>query len=135
LNRQPTEKAMKKFQVITLTDAAAARIREIMASREGAKGVRISIRKGGCAGMEYALDLVTEPNPADDHVEHEGAHVYVAPEATLYLLGTEMDFEVTTLRTGFVFNNPNQASACGCGESVELKPADLKALAEARARA
>jgi iron-sulfur cluster assembly protein len=68
-------------------------------------------------------------------MEHAGAHVWVAPEAALYLLGTEMDFEVTTLRTGFTFNNPNQSSACGCGESVELKPADLKALAEARASA
>jgi iron-sulfur cluster assembly protein len=83
--------------------------------------------------MEYTVDLVTEPDPKDDHVEHEGANVWVAPEAALFLLGTEMDFEVTTLRTGFVFNNPNQSSACGCGESVELKPADLKALAEARA--
>lgn len=124
---------MSRFQVITLTDAAAARVREIMASREGAKGIRVGIKKGGCAGMEYTVDLVTEPDPKDDHVEHNGAHVYVAPEATLFLLGTEMDFEFTRLRTGFVFNNPNQASACGCGESVELKPADLKALAEARA--
>jgi len=124
---------MSRFQVITLTDAAAARVREIMASREGAKGIRVGIKKGGCAGMEYTVDLVTEPDPKDDHVEHNGAHVYVAPEATLFLLGTEMDFESTRLRTGFVFNNPNQASACGCGESVELKPADLRALAEARA--
>ena len=124
---------MSRFQVITLTDAAAARVREIMASREGAKGIRVGIKKGGCAGMEYTVDLVTEPDPKDDHVEHNGAHVYVAPEATLFLLGTEMDFEFTRLRTGFVFNNPNQASACGCGESVELKPADLRALAEARA--
>lgn len=124
---------MSRFQVITLTDAAAARVREIMASREGAKGIRVGIKKGGCAGMEYTVDLVTEPDPKDDHVEHNGAHVYVAPEATLFLLGTEMDFESTRLRTGFVFNNPNQASACGCGESVELKPADLKVLAEARA--
>lgn len=125
---------MRRFQVISLTDAAATRIREIVDGREDAQGVRVGIKKGGCAGMEYTVDLVTEPNPADDHVEHDGAHVYVAPEAALFLLGTEMDFEVTTLRTGFVFNNPNQSSACGCGESVELKPADLKALAEARAK-
>ena len=124
---------MGRFQVITLTDAAAARVREIAENREGAKGVRIGIKKGGCAGMEYTVDLVTEPAAADDHVEHAGAHVYVAPEAALFLLGTEMDFEVTKLRTGFTFRNPNQSSACGCGESVELKPADLKALAEARA--
>lgn len=123
------------FQVITMTDAAATRVREIVASRDAAAGIRVSIRKGGCAGMEYTVDLVTEPNPKDDHIERAGAHVWVAPEAALYLLGTEMDFEVTKLRTGFVFRNPNQSSACGCGESVELQAADLKALAEARAAA
>jgi iron-sulfur cluster assembly protein len=85
--------------------------------------------------MEYTVDLVTEPDPKDDLVEHDGAHVWVAPEAALFLLGTEMDFERTTLRTGFTFRNPNQSSACGCGESVELKAADLKALAEARGAA
>ena len=87
------------------------------------------IKKGGCAGMEYAIDLVTAANPKDDLVEHQGAKVWVAPEAVLYLLGTRMDFEVTTLRSGFTFSNPNQTSACGCGKSVELKPADLAALA------
>jgi iron-sulfur cluster assembly protein len=125
---------MGKFAVIRLTDAAAARVREIVESRESAQGVRVGVKKGGCAGMEYTVDLVTEPKSADDHVEHAGAHVWVAPEAALFLLGTEMDFEVTKLRTGFVFNNPNQSSACGCGESVELQPADLKALAAARAQ-
>src|SRR5688572_8564193 len=124
---------MGRFAVITMTDKAADRVREIVATRNNAQGVRVGIKKGGCAGMEYTVDLVTEPDPKDDHVEHAGANVWVAPEAALFLLGTEMDFEVTTLRTGFVFNNPNQSSACGCGESVELKPADLKALAEARA--
>jgi iron-sulfur cluster assembly protein len=126
---------MGRFTVISLTDAAAERVNEIVATRENALGVRLGVKKGGCAGMEYTVDLVTEPNPRDDHVEHNGAHVWVAPEASLFLLGTEMDFESTTLRTGFVFRNPNQSSACGCGESVELKPADLKALAEARAAA
>jgi iron-sulfur cluster assembly protein len=123
------------FQVITMTDAAASRVREIVAARDNARGIRVSIRKGGCAGMEYTVDLVTEPSAKDDHIERAGAHVWVAPEAALYLLGTEMDFEVTKLRTGFVFRNPNEESACGCGESVELKAADLKALAEARAAA
>jgi len=126
------EKLMGRFQIMTMTDAAAARVREIVETREGAHGVRVGVKKGGCAGMEYTVDLVTEPNLKDDHIEHNGAHVYVAPEAALFLLGTQMDFEVTRLRTGFTFNNPNQSSACGCGESVELKPADLKALAEAR---
>ena len=126
---------MSRFAVITMSEAAAARVSEIVASREGAHGIRLGIRKGGCAGMEYTVSLVTEPNPADDHIERDGAHVYVAPEAALFLLGTEMDFERTTLRTGFTFRNPNQSSSCGCGESVELKPAELKALAEARAAA
>ena len=94
-----------------------------------AKGIRVSIKKGGCAGMEYAIDLVTDANAKDDLIERDGAKVWVAPEAVLYLLGTQMDFETTTLRSGFTFNNPNQTSACGCGESVELKPADLAALA------
>ncbi|HTV69680.1 MAG TPA: Fe-S cluster assembly scaffold SufA [Rhizobiaceae bacterium] len=123
------------FAVISITDQAAQRVREIVSSRDGARGVRLGIKKGGCAGMEYTVDLVTEPKPGDDHVERDGAHVYVAPEAALFLFGTEMDVEVTTLRTGFTFRNPNQSSACGCGESVELKPADLKKLAEARAAA
>jgi iron-sulfur cluster assembly protein len=126
---------MGRFQVMTLTAAAADRVREIVSARDGALGIRVGVKKGGCAGMEYTIDLVTEAKPADDHIERDGAHVWVAPEAALFLLGTEMDFEKTTLRTGFTFNNPNQSSACGCGESVELKPADLKALAEARAAA
>ena len=126
---------MGKFQVISLTDAAANRVREIVDARDGARGLRVGIKKGGCAGMEYTVDLVTEPSAKDDHIERDGAHVWVAPEAALYLLGTTMDFEVTKLRTGFVFRNPNEESACGCGESVELKAADLKALAEARASA
>ncbi len=126
---------MSRFSIITMTDRAAERVREIVADRDDAQGIRLGVKKGGCAGMEYTVSLVSEPNPKDDHVEHAGAHVWVAPEAALFLLGTQMDFEVTTLRTGFTFSNPNQSSACGCGESVELKPADLKALAEARASA
>jgi iron-sulfur cluster assembly protein len=129
------EHEMGRFAVISLTEKAADRVREIVAGRDNAHGIRVGIKKGGCAGMEYTVGLVTDLNPKDDHVERDGAHVYVAPEAALYLLGTEMDFETTALRTGFTFRNPNQSSACGCGESVELKPAELKALAEARAGA
>ena len=126
---------MGRFAVITMTEKAADRVREIVSTRDNAHGIRLGVKKGGCAGMEYTVDLVTEPNPKDDHIELAGADVWVAPEAALFLLGTEMDFEVTKLRTGFTFRNPNQTSACGCGESVELKPAELKALAEARAGA
>jgi len=120
------------FAVMTLTEAAANRVKAIVDNAGGdARGIRVGIRKGGCAGMEYSIDLVTEPNAKDDLIELNGARVWVAPEAVLYLLGTQMDFEVTTLRSGFTFHNPNQTSACGCGESVELKPADLAALAAA----
>ncbi len=123
------------LSLVNLTEDAADRIREIVADREEARGVRLGIKKGGCAGMEYTVELVTAPDPKDDHVELEGAHLWVAPEAMLFLLGTEIGFERTPLRTGFTFRNPNESSACGCGESVELKPADLKALAEARGTA
>ena len=124
---------MPGFQVLTITDRAAERVREIVANAdEPALGIRIGIKKGGCAGMEYTVDLVREPEPRDDVVDMGDAKVFVNPEATLFLLGTEMDFEVTKLRTGFVFNNPNQTSACGCGESVELTPVDAAAVAEAR---
>jgi iron-sulfur cluster assembly protein len=118
---------MLGFNVITLTDTAADRVREIVSDKDNAHGIRVGIKNGGCAGMEYAIDLVTEIDPGDDVVEHEGAKVFVAPDAVLYLLGTEMDFEVTKLRTGFVFKNPNQTSACGCGESIALTPAQLPA--------
>lgn len=118
------------FQVMTMTDAAAARVRAIVEnSGPDAKGIRVGIKKGGCAGMEYTIDLVTEPNPRDDLIVRDGASVWVDPSAVLYLLGTQMDFETTTLRSGFIFTNPNQTSACGCGESVELKAADLAELA------
>jgi len=122
---------MGRFAVMTLSARAAQRVREIVeASDVDAKGLRVGIKKGGCAGMEYTIDLVTEPDPGDDLIELDDARVWVEPSAVLYLLGTQMDFETTKLRSGFVFNNPNQTSACGCGESVELKPADLAALAE-----
>jgi iron-sulfur cluster assembly protein len=124
---------MARFQVVTVTDRAAERVREIVAnaaeSKDGpAEGIRVGIKKGGCAGMEYTVDLVRETQPGDDMVDVGGGKVFVNPQATLFLLGTEMDFEVTKLRTGFVFRNPNQTSACGCGESVELRPADPGAL-------
>lgn len=125
--------AMAGFQVLSVTERAAERVRDIVANADGpAEGIRIGIKKGGCAGMEYTVDLVREPEPRDDMVDIGGAKVFVNPEATLFLLGTEMDFEVTKLRTGFVFRNPNQTSACGCGESVELKPVDSQLVAEAR---
>ena len=118
---------MGRFAVMNLTDAAALRVRDILAGRD-ALGIRIGVKKGGCAGMEYTVDLATETKPFEDVVEKHGAKVFIAPEAVLFLLGTEMDYEDTQLRSGFTFKNPNQTSACGCGESVELKPADPAAL-------
>ncbi|THF52071.1 Fe-S cluster assembly scaffold SufA [Allorhizobium terrae] len=124
------------FAVMTMTDAAANRVKEIVEnSGPDAKGIRVGIKKGGCAGMEYTIDLVREPNAKDDLIEHDGAKVWLEPAAVLYLLGTQIDFETTTLRSGFTFHNPNQTSACGCGESVELKAADLAELAKQRAQA
>ena len=124
---------MARFQVIRVTDRAADRVREIVENAAGpAEGIRVGIKKGGCAGMEYTVDLVREPNPSDDMVDVNGAKIFVSPQATLFLLGTEMDFEATKLRTGFVFRNPNQTSACGCGESVEIRPASPDVMAEAR---
>ncbi|MDM7851731.1 Fe-S cluster assembly scaffold SufA [Pseudochrobactrum kiredjianiae] len=119
---------MGRFAIMTLTDAAAERVREIQASHEDALGIRVGVKKGGCAGMEYTIALAEEAKAGDDLIELDGAKVFVAPEAALFLLGTQMDFEVSTLRTGFVFNNPNQTSACGCGESVELAPVTQEAL-------
>jgi len=121
---------MGRFTVMSMTDAAAERVKAITSSKgEDALGLRVGIKKGGCAGMEYTIDLATEANPNEDMIEKDGATVLVAPEAVLFLLGTEMDYEETVLRSGFTFRNPNQTSACGCGESVELKQADLAALA------
>jgi iron-sulfur cluster assembly protein len=123
-----------RFAVMTLTEAAADRIRELVEdSTEAALGLRIGVKKGGCAGMEYTMKLVAEPDPKDERIEGHGATVFIDPAAVLYLLGTVMDFETTKLRSGFVFKNPNEVSACGCGESVMLKPADLAEAASAAA--
>lgn len=123
---------MSCFAVMTLTDTAIERVGEIVgASDQDATGIRVGVKNGGCAGMEYTVDLVTEPDPKDDRVDAGNSSVYIAPEAVLFLLGTQMDFEVTKLRSGFVFNNPNQTSACGCGESVTLVPASPSAMENA----
>ncbi|WP_144753398.1 iron-sulfur cluster assembly accessory protein [Bartonella saheliensis] len=112
---------MSRFSVISLTQAAVNRVKAIMDAKD-ARGILIGIKKGGCAGMEYTITLVKEERIDADVVEVNGARVFIAHDAVLFLLGTQMDYEVTTLRSGFVFKNPNQVSACGCGESVELRP-------------
>ena len=124
------------FKIMSLSDAAAERITEIIEdSDKPVIGVRVGVRNAGCAGMAYTLDYVTEPVAGDDHVSDRGVEVYIEPKATMFLLGTVMDFEQSKMSSGFTFKNPNQTGECGCGESVQLKPADLKAIAEARAGA
>ncbi len=114
-----------KPKVMTLTEAAAARIEALMASKgPEIQGLKIGVKKGGCAGMEYTLTWADKIEKFDEVVEAGRARVIVDPQAVLYLLGTEMDFRSDKLASGFVFNNPNQKSACGCGESVNLEPAD-----------
>lgn len=118
--------AARKFQVMSLTDAAAERVQELIDnSDKNAVGLRVGIKKGGCAGMEYTMDMVSEAQSGDDVIEDKGAKLFIDPSAVLFLLGTEMDFEVTKFRSGFIFKNPNEVSACGCGESVSLQAADL----------
>ena len=121
--------ARPKPQVMTLTDAAAGRIREIIAGKdEPVAGLRIGVKNGGCAGMEYTMEWAREPEKFDEVVEDKGVKVLIDAKAVLFLLGTEMDYEISTLKSGFVFHNPNQTSACGCGESVQLTPAAPDAL-------
>lgn len=111
-------------QVMRLTDAAAARIRDILAKAERpAAGLRVGVTKGGCAGMTYKVEYAENIQPGDEVVEDKGVRVIIDPSAVLFLLGTEMDYKVDRLSAQFVFNNPNVSSACGCGESVSLKPA------------
>ena len=117
----PTLRMMPK--VVTLTDAAAARVRALMQANPGALGLRIGVKKGGCAGMEYTMSVADTKGAHDEVVEQDGAVLLIEPSAILYLLGTEMDFKTDKLASQFVFNNPNQKGACGCGESVNLVPA------------
>ena len=124
------------LKIMSLTDAAVERINEIIEdSDKPVMGVRVGVKNAGCAGMAYTLNYVEAAPVGDDHVEEKGVHVFIEPKATLFLLGTVMDFEEGKMSAGFTFKNPNQTGECGCGESVQLQAADLKALAEARASA
>lgn len=114
---------------MTLTDAAAERVRQIMASRPDVIGLRVGVKNGGCAGMEYTMEYAEEIKPGDEVIEDKGVTILVDPKAVLFLLGTEMDYRVDKLSAQFVFNNPNQTSACGCGESVAITPARPEQLA------
>ncbi len=120
----PTPARRPRPQVMTLTPAAAERIRALMSSKgDAVAGLKIGVKKGGCAGMEYTMTWASEIDRLDEVIEADGARVIIEPAAILYLIGTEMDFKRDKLSSQFVFNNPNQKSACGCGESVQLEPA------------
>ena len=111
-------------QVVSLTPAAADRVREIIARSESPiAGLKVGIKNGGCAGQEYVLDYAQEIGPLDEVVKDQGVTILVEPSAVLFLLGTVVDYEVTRLSSKFVFRNPNQTDACGCGESVTIQPA------------
>jgi iron-sulfur cluster assembly protein len=116
--------ARPRPQVMRLTDAAAERIKAVMSRADKpVAGVRVGVKNGGCAGMEYTMEYADAVKPTDEVIEEKGVKLLIDPKAVLFLLGTEMDFKTEKLSAQFVFNNPNQTSACGCGESVQLSPA------------
>ena len=107
-------------QAVTLTPAASRQISRLM-EKTGAQGLRIGVKKGGCAGMEYTMDYVADTNPLDEIVEQDGARVLIAPMAQMFLIGTEIDYETSLLESGFRFRNPNVVESCGCGESIKFR--------------
>jgi iron-sulfur cluster assembly protein len=112
-----------RLQVMRLSDAAAERIKAVMAKAERPiAAVRVGVKNGGCAGMAYTMEYAEQVNPLDEVIEEKGVRILIDPKAVLFLLGTEMDYKVDKLSAQFVFNNPNQTSACGCGESVQIEP-------------
>ncbi|MDU8944876.1 HesB/IscA family protein [Ovoidimarina sediminis] len=118
-------------QAVTITPRAAAQIAKLM-ERDSHKGLRIGVKKGGCAGMEYTMEYATEVDPHDEVVEQDGARVMIAPMAQMFLFGTEIDYEVSLLESGFKFNNPNVEDACGCGESIKFKDVDALAAEQSK---
>ena len=116
-------------KVVSLTDGAAARVREILAKAEKPyAGLRVGVKNGGCAGQEYVLNYAEGPEPLDEVVEDRGVTIYVEPKSILFLIGSEIDYEIDKLASRFVFRNPNETDACGCGESVTITPADPGAM-------
>jgi iron-sulfur cluster assembly protein len=121
----PARPRRERPKAVRLSDAAAVRIREIMAGADGRyQGVRVGVTNGGCAGMSYTMDYAEDVKPLDEVVEDKGVKIFIDPKAILFLIGTEMDFVREKLGARFVFNNPNQTAACGCGESVSITPAE-----------
>jgi iron-sulfur cluster assembly protein len=123
--RTQTRPRRERPKAMKLSDAAAARVRDILAQGEGRyQGIRVGVVNGGCAGMSYVMDYAETPAPLEEVVEDKGVKIFIDPKAILFLIGTEMDFVRDKLAARFVFNNPNQTAACGCGESVSITPAD-----------
>ncbi|MFN9016032.1 MAG: HesB/IscA family protein [Hyphomonadaceae bacterium] len=122
----PTRTRRPRPQVVSLTDAAAERVRDVMAKSEKPY-LRVGIKNGGCAGMEYVMAYADAPDPLDEVVEDKGVKILVASNAILFLVGSVVDVENTKLHSKFVFKNPNDTDACGCGESVTIVPATSEA--------
>jgi iron-sulfur cluster assembly protein len=119
-----TRPRRERQKVIRLTDGAASRIHEIMAKSDGRYiGVRVGVKNGGCAGMSYTMDYAEAQTPLDEVIEEKGVRILIDPKAVMFLIGTEMDFKRDKLAARFIFTNPNQTEACGCGESVVIQPA------------
>jgi iron-sulfur cluster assembly protein len=126
--QQPTRKRRERPKVIRLTDAAAERIHTIMNQSDGRYiGVRVGVKNGGCAGMSYTMDYAESAAVLDEVVEDRGVRILIDPKAVMFLVGTEMDYKREKLGARFIFTNPNQTEACGCGESVVIKPAESDA--------
>lgn len=121
-------------QAVTITAAAVAQIVKLM-ERDGRAGLRIGVKKGGCAGMEYTMDYVDTADPMDEVVEQDGACVMIAPMAQMFLFGTQIDYETSLLESGFKFKNPNVEDACGCGESIKFKDVEELAIERAQTQA
>src|SRR5437868_14120047 len=125
LSITPRRERRPRPKVVTLTDRAAERVREIMARAEKPyAGLRVGVKNGGCAGQEYVLEYAENAGPLDEVVEDKGVTILVEPKAVLFLIGTVIDYEVSKLAAKFVFRNPNETDACGCGESVTILPAN-----------
>ncbi|HLI65467.1 MAG TPA: iron-sulfur cluster assembly accessory protein [Caulobacteraceae bacterium] len=120
----PTRLRRPRPKVVTLTERAATRVREILGRADGGYvGLRVGVKNGGCAGQEYVVEYAEAAAPLDEVVEDKGVTILIEPKAVLFLLGSEIDYETTRLSAKFVFHNPNETDACGCGESVTIEPA------------
>ena len=125
MDTRPAKPRRERPKPVKLTETAAARLQEIMAQADGKYlGLRVGVTNGGCAGMSYTMDYASEAQPFEEVMEDKGVKIFIDPKAILFLIGTELDFVKEKLGARFVFNNPNQTSACGCGESVSITPAE-----------